>query len=118
MKVGYIDRVLTTNFDPLVLRACALVGLYPATYDLATSQLFEPDKVPEQAIFHLHGQRTGFILINTEAAFEKHSKLLAPIFEDAGRGRVWLVVGYSGKNDPVFDHLANVDCFDNTLYWI
>jgi len=118
MKVGYIDRVLTTNFDPLVLRACALVGLYPATYDFATSQLFQPDKIPEQAIFHLHGQRTGFILINTDEAFEKHSKLLAPVFEDAGRGRVWLVAGYSGENDPVFEHLANVDCFDNKLYWI
>lgn len=118
VKAGYVDRILTTNFDPLVLRACSLVGVFPATYDLATSQLFEPDKVPEQAIFHLHGQRTGFILINTEEAFKKHSKLLAPIFEDAGRGRVWLVVGYSGKNDPVFDHLAKVDRFDITLYWI
>jgi len=118
MKAEYVDRVLTTNFDPLVMRACSLLGLFPATYDLATSQLFEPEMVPDQAVFHLHGQRTGFILINTDEAFEKHSKLLAPVFDDAGQGRVWLVVGYSGENDPVFDHLASVDCFYNYLYWI
>jgi tetratricopeptide (TPR) repeat protein len=118
MKAGYVDRVLTTNFDPLVMRACSLVGLYPATYDLAISQHFEPDKVPDQAIFHLHGQRTGFILLNSEKVLREHSDKLAPIFEDAGRGRVWLVVGYSGENDPVFNHLASVDRFDNRLYWI
>jgi len=118
MKAGFIDRVLTTNFDPLVMRACALVGLYPAVYDLAASQHFEPDKVPDQAIFHLHGQRTGFILLNSDKAVKEHSDKLAPIFDDAGRGRVWLVAGYSGENDPVFDHLANVDCFDNKLYWV
>ena len=118
MKANYVDRVLTTNFDPLVMRACSLVGLYPATYDLAVSQHFEPDKVPDQAIFHLHGQRTGFILLSSEKAVKEHSDKLAPIFEDAGRGRVWLVVGYSGESDPVFNHLASVDQFDNKLYWI
>jgi tetratricopeptide (TPR) repeat protein len=118
MKEGYVDRVLTTNFDPLIMRACSLVGLYPATYDLAVSQHFEPDKVPDRAIFHLHGQRTGFILLNSEKVLKEHSDKLAPIFEDAGRGRVWLVVGYSGESDPVFNHLASVDQFDNRLYWI
>jgi tetratricopeptide (TPR) repeat protein len=118
MKAGYVDRVLTTNFDPLIMRACSLVGLYPATYDLAISQHFEPDKVPDRAIFHLHGQRTGFILLNSDRVLKEHSDKLAPIFEDAGRGRVWLVVGYSGENDPVFDHLARVKSFDNRLYWI
>ena len=118
MKEGYVDRVLTTNFDPLIMRACSLVGLYPATYDLAVSQHFEPDKVPDRAIFHLHGQRTGFILLNSEKVLKEHSDKLAPIFEDAGRGRVWLVVGYSGESDPVFNHLASVDRFDNRLYWI
>ena len=118
MKAGFVDRVLTTNFDPLIMRACSLVGLYPATYDLAVSQHFEPDKVPDRAIFHLHGQRTGFILLNSEKVLKEHADKLAPIFEDAGRGRVWLVVGYSGESDPVFSHLANVDRFDNRLYWI
>ena len=71
MKAGYIDRVLTKiQSASFIMRACALVGLYPATYDLAASQHFEPDKVPDQAIFHLHGQRTGFVLLNNETVLE------------------------------------------------
>lgn len=118
MKAGYVDRVLTTNFDPLVVRACAFVGLFPAVYDFAASQAFQPADIPDQAIFYLHGQRTGFVLMNTAADFKQHSKLLAPVFDDAGRGRVWLVVGYSGESDPVFQHLASVPRFDNFLYWV
>ncbi len=118
MKGGYIDRVLTTNFDLLVVRACALLGEFPAIYDFAASQLFQAADIPEQAVFYLHGQRTGFVLMNTEEESARHSKLLKPVFDDAGRGRVWLVVGYSGDNDPVFDHLANVPRFDWNLYWV
>jgi NAD-dependent SIR2 family protein deacetylase len=118
MKIGYIDRVLTTNFDLLVVRACALLGEFPAIYDFAASQLFQAADVPAQAVFYLHGQRTGFVLMNTEEESARHSALLKPVFDDAGRGRVWLVVGYSGENDPVFDHLANVPRFDYNLYWI
>jgi len=118
LQKGYVDRVLTTNFDPLVMRACALLGEFPAVYDFAASQLLTPADIPDKAIFHLHGQRTGFVLMNTPAECEKQSERLGPVFQDAGRGRVWIVVGYSGENDPVFDHLARVDRFDNGLYWV
>ena len=94
MKHGYVDRVLTTNFDLLAARACALVGLFPAVYDFATSQLYKPADIPDEAIIHLHGQRTGFVLMNTEDECKKHSKRMAPVFRDAGLGRVWLVVAH------------------------
>jgi Tfp pilus assembly protein PilF len=118
MQAGYVDRVLTTNFDLLVARACAMLGVFPATYDFATSQLLKKADIPDQAVFYLHGQRTGFVLMNTEEDMKKHSELLGPVFEDAGSGRVWIVVGYSGENDPVFNHLANIPRFDNGLFWI
>ncbi|MCB2264226.1 MAG: hypothetical protein LGR52_15000 [Candidatus Thiosymbion ectosymbiont of Robbea hypermnestra] len=118
MKAGYVDRVLTVNFDPLVVQACALVGEFPAVYDFAASQLFKPAEIPDKAVFHLHGQRSGFRLLHTEQEVKSYSESLSPVFEDAGRGRMWLVVGYSGDNDPVFDHLAAVPQFDNELYWV
>ncbi len=118
MKAGFVDRVLTTNFDLLVVRACALLGQFPAVYDFAASQLYKAADIPDQAVFYLHGQRTGFVLMNTEEECKKHSELLAPVFEDAGKGRVWIVVGYSGESDPVFDHLVKVPGFDNKLYWV
>ena len=115
---GYIDRVLTTNFDPLALRACAMLGEFPAVYDFAISQLFRPGELPERAIFHLHGQSTGFVLMNTEAEVQAHSERLGPLFLDAGRARPWIVVGYSGDNDPVFNHLAATERFDYCLFWV
>ena len=118
MKHGYVDRVLTTNFDLLLARACALAGLHPAIYDFAASQLYKPAEISDQAIIHLHGQRTGFVLMNTDEEVKSHSDLMQPVFQDAGLGRVWMVIGYSGDNDPVFGHLANVPRFDNILYWI
>ena len=118
MKHGYVDRVLTTNFDPLVARACALVNVFPAVYDLAASSLFRPDQVARQAVFHLHGQRSGFVILNTKQECEEHYQRLAPVFRHAGEGRTWIVVGYSGENDPVFNHLAAVDRFLYSLYWV
>jgi tetratricopeptide (TPR) repeat protein len=115
---GHVDRVLTTNFDPLVSRACALINVFPAVYDFAASHVFKPDQVSKQAIFHLHGQRDGFVLLNTATEVRKHRKHIKPVFEDAHSGRVWIVVGYSGENDPVFDLLASTKKFEYGLYWI
>ena len=115
---GFIDRVLTTNFDPLVSRACALVNCFPAVYDFAASHLFNPDHVSERSVFHLHGQRDGFALLNTRDEVNRHRRYIKPVFEDAHKGRIWIVVGYSGENDPVFDLLAGVDTFEYGLYWI
>ncbi len=118
MREGYVDRVLTTNFDPLVMKACALLGEFPAVYDLAASQLFKAADIPGKAIIYLHGQRTGFVLMNTEEDVKNHSEALGPVFADAGQGRIWIVAGYSGENDPVFEHLAGVSCFYNGLFWV
>ncbi|QOX77540.1 hypothetical protein FY034_00805 [Trichlorobacter lovleyi] len=118
IKHGYVDRVLTTNFDQLVVKSCAMINIFPAVYDFASSQLFKPADVPDQAIFYLHGQRTGFKLMNTGDECSELSGHFAPVFEDAGKKRVWIVAGYSGECDPVFEHLAKVERFDNRLFWI
>ncbi|MGZ5456893.1 MAG: TPR end-of-group domain-containing protein [Thermoanaerobaculia bacterium] len=118
MKEGYVTRILTTNFDPLLTRACAMVGVFPAVYDLAASQIFKAERVYEPSVFYLHGQRAGFVTLHTEDEVRRHKETLAPVFEDAGKGRVWIVCGYSGENDPVFDHLADVPSFGCNLYWV
>lgn len=117
MKHGYVSRVLTTNFDPLVVRACAMVGEFPAVYDFAASQNFHPEDLPEKAVFYLHGQRDGFILLHTDEDVKRHSANLAPLFREAGQGRMWLVAGYSGENDPAFEHLEAVERFRYNLTW-
>ncbi|MCD6160157.1 MAG: SIR2 family protein [Kosmotoga sp.] len=118
MKVGFVDRILTTNFDPLLIKACAMLNEFPAVYDLTASTNFRPSYIPEKSVFYLHGQRTGFELINTAEEFAEHSKRIQPVIQDTARGRVWIVVGYSGRNDPVFDIFASFPRFDYKLYWV
>ena len=118
MAGGYVNRILTTNFDPLLVQSCALFGEFPAVYDFAVSQFLKPHMIPAKALFYLHGQRSGFVLKNTPEELKKHARFLKPIIDDSLLGRLWIVVGYSGLSDPVFDLLSGIDVFDYGLYWI
>ncbi|MDH5443753.1 MAG: SIR2 family protein, partial [Hadesarchaea archaeon] len=118
VKENYVDRILTTNFDPLVIRSLALFNIYPAVYDFAASQKFIPGEAAQPSVFYLHGQRDGFVLLNTEEEIKKHSEKLKDVFQDVDRRRCWIVIGYGGENDPVFDRLAEINVFQNKLFWI
>lgn len=119
LKHGYISRVLTTNFDNLVLRASSLLGEFPAVYDLAlSSQQFRPDLLLEKSIIHLHGQYNGFILYNTERELEEQVQNLSGIFEELKQKSLWIVVGYSGQNDAILRLLEKEKIFEQRLFWV
>ncbi|QWH14972.1 hypothetical protein EXW38_18850 [Bacillus mycoides] len=118
MKQGYINRILTLNFDNLVQRACSLVNEFPAIYDMTTSSEFRTDLLFDKSVIHLHGQHTGFILCNTEEEVDAQSKVLQPIFDQLDQKSLWIVIGYSGNNDPIFKLLAKKDIFEHRLFWI
>ncbi|TAK64840.1 MAG: tetratricopeptide repeat protein [Bacteroidetes bacterium] len=118
VKEGYVDRILTTNFDPLIIKSLALHNVFPAVYDFAASQVFMPGESADLSVYYLHGQRDGFVLLNTDEEVTEHAKKLTDVFSDSRRGRCWLVIGYSGDNDPVFDQLAKEAVYSNKLFWI
>ena len=116
-----IDRILTVNFDPLVLKACSMVGQFPAVYDLATAFEFKESRISPKSVFYLNGQHTGFAMLNSESELIKHRARLRDIVRNTGTGRLWVVVGYSGEADPLADVLVEIaqsSGFDNGLYWI
>ena len=117
IRANLVDRVLTVNFDPLIIRACALLNEFPGITDFAASQNFDASHA-DRAVFYLHGQQSGFVQLSTREQVDEHAKQLTPVFEDAGRNRLWIVVGYSGENDPVIEKLAKLNSFANGLYWI
>jgi NAD-dependent SIR2 family protein deacetylase len=61
VQAGYVDRVLTTNFDLLVVRACAMLNEFPAIYDFAASQLFKAPDIPTRP--------SSICTANTQASF-------------------------------------------------
>ncbi|WP_241669702.1 hypothetical protein [Bacillus cereus] len=118
LKHGYINRILTLNFDNLVQRACSLVNEFPAIYDMTTSSEFRTDLLFDKSVIHLHGQHTGFILCNTEEEVDAQSKVLQPIFDQLDQKSLWIVIGYSGNNDPIFKLLAKKEIFEHRLFWV
>ncbi|WP_395911505.1 hypothetical protein [Bacillus cereus] len=118
LKHGYINRILTPNFDNLVQRACALVGEFPGIYDLTTSSEFKKDLLFDKSVIHLHGQHTGFILCNTETEVEEQYQTLKPVFQQLDEKSLWIVIGYSGNNDPIFKLLSKKNVFEHRLFWI
>jgi tetratricopeptide (TPR) repeat protein len=118
VKEKYVDRILTVNFDPLILRSLSLYNIFPAIYDFAASQHFIPGEAAELSAFYLHGQRDGFVQLSTEDEVRAHSEKLKPVFTEVSSKRCWIVVGYSGENDPVFERLSEIDVFQNKLFWI
>lgn len=117
-KNDYIDRILTVNFDPLIVHACAMTNRFPAIYDLATSSEFKNHRVAPKSVFFLNGQHTGFVTLNAESELDKHRQRLRAIVQSTGVKRTWVIVGYSGDADPLLDILAEQPCFDGGLFWV
>jgi len=85
---GFVERVLTLNFDLVLENACGLLGLQPAVYDFGVAPASDPEMVVSPAIVHLHGQSYGLVLLNTERETEEHRKKLQPILVNRSVGRI------------------------------
>lgn len=122
MKLGYVDYIVTTNFDNLTLRALALYNIFPPVYDLSNLKDLTTTTLNTQSVIYLHGQHHGLWQLNTETEMnrivkEEGAGLAINIFSKIANGRPWIVLGYSG-DDFVFDALAAQGRFDNSLYWV
>jgi hypothetical protein len=119
LREQYVRRVFTTNFDPLVSRACALLLVPCDPYDVACSDPLPLSAIRGTSVFHLHGRSHGPFLVHTLSQRENLEPRLAPLFRDAGINRLWIVVGYGGRGaDPVFRQLRSAAPFREGLYWV
>jgi tetratricopeptide (TPR) repeat protein len=117
MFKGYVDYVLTVNFDNLMLRALSLFNIFPSTYDMAILKDLTTTTFKEKSVVYLHGQHHGLWLLNTKEEMEKVNATVPRIFDSIKNKRPWIFIGYSG-NDPIFEHVKNLGRFDNGLIWV
>ena len=115
---GYIHRILTTNFDPLVVEALAIMGQPIRTFDLTAAAAFQPGVLERGSVVYLHGQSHGLWLANTVEEMKRVEEYLPQVLGEAISESLLIVVGYSGENDPVLNALASIRQFPNRLYWI
>lgn len=117
IKEGYIDYVLTVNFDNLILRAMAMYNLFPPIYDLSILKELPTSHIETQSVTYLHGTHRGLWMLNTDGELKKISKICSPFLNRIAERRTWIIVGYSGE-DKILDEIAALGCFTNDLYWI
>lgn len=117
MQSGYIERVLTFNFDSIFSRACNMLGLHPSIYDFATANPHLYHLINDPSIVHLHGQGTGFVQLNTEEETEKHTAQLGEFIAATLNSNPSLFIGYSGNADAFFPLLEEKYSEQHRLIW-
>ena len=117
MQGGYIQRVLTFNFDSILSRACNLLGLHPSIYDFATANPHLYHLINDPSIVHLHGQGTGFVQLNTKEETQKHTEQLSDFIASTLNSNPSLFIGYSGNADDFFPLLEKKYSEQHRLIW-
>ena len=117
LNEGYVDYVLTVNFDNLMLRSLALFNIFPPTYDMAILKDLTTSTFIEKSVVYLHGQHQGIWLLNTSEEMEKVKNTVPRIIDTIKNKRPWIFIGYSGE-DPIFDYIMSNSRFNNGLYWV
>ena len=120
LKQGYFSRILTVNFDPLLIHACYMVGMYPlpAIYDIGSVDRINPELFNNPSIIYLNGQHVGQVQRNTTNQLTKHDPILQKVVHSTGCTKTWVVTGYSGENDPLMLALNELRPYSNWLYWL
>lgn len=117
LKEGYIDFILTVNFDDIILRACSLFNFLPPVYDISNVKVPTTSNFREKSVIYLHGQHFGQWLLNEPEELKKVSNDIANIFNEIKNKRTWIVVGYSGQ-DEIFNQIVKLGSFTSDLFWI
>lgn len=119
VELGYVDYIVTVNFDNLAQRALALFNNFPPIYDISILKDFTTTTLETKSIICLHGQHNGLWQLNTKEEMKKviDDGTVSRVFHQIANNRLWVMVGYSGE-DLIFEELMKLGRFDNGLYWI
>ncbi len=118
MEAGFTQRVLTFNFDNLLMRACGLIGLYPSIYDFTNADVNLQNLIVDPSIIYLHGQSYGFRQLNDENETKNHANSMTNFIAQTLNTSPVIVAGYSGYNDGFFEQIDKHYCGEQRLFWI
>jgi len=118
VEKGYVNRILTTNFDPLIVEALAVSGQPIRTYDLNTTGKYCPGTLDSASIIYLHGQMHSLFLANSKDEMARLRDLYPKVLQEAVQDSILIVIGYSGECDPVLDSLMELPNFPLGLWWV
>lgn len=117
MASGYINTVITTNFDDLVYGACTgFTSIRPIVY--AYGVLASEMRIAAQRpkILKLHGDYLYSAINNTSSETARLEANMARQLTQVLAEYGLVVIGYGGADDSVMDILSNISA-KNDLYW-
>ena len=117
LSLGYVDYIVTVNFDDLILKACTLYNFLPPVYDVSNIKTVTTTDIRTGSVLYLHGQYFGQWLLNNKEELEKVEAEVLSLFNSIKTRRTWIVVGYSG-NDGIFDKIKSLGSFSNEFFWV
>ena len=117
LKLGYVDYIVTVNFDDLILKACTLFNFLPPVYDISNIKTITTTDIRTNSVIYLHGQYFGQWLLNNEEELKKVENEILSLFNTIKARRTWVVIGYSG-NDGIFEKIKTLGSFSNELFWV
>lgn len=115
--LGYVDVIVTTNFDPLLQRTSSILRLEVTKIDVANNVNVQGHNISTPTIYYLHGELSNVWQYNTLDELEKKETNIQNLLSHLSVNRSWIIVGYSG-NDPIFEKISSFEKFDNGLFWI
>ncbi len=117
MATGYINTIITTNFDDLVYSACTtFTDIRPIVYayGVLASEMRVTANRPK--VLKLHGDYLYAVLKNTSSEIETQdlnmSRQVSAVLNEYGL----IVVGYGGNDESVMRILSQISS-KNDLYW-
>ena len=117
LKLGYVDYIVTVNFDDLILKACTLYNFLPPVYDFSNIKTITTTDIRTGSVLYLHGQYFGQWLLNNKDELDKVEKEILSLFNAIKTRRTWVILGYSGS-DEIFEVIKSLGSFSNELFWV
>ncbi|MGV6839926.1 MAG: TPR end-of-group domain-containing protein [Planktomarina sp.] len=118
LKAGYINRVLTFNFDMVIEKALARVDYQIPSYDFGIVPTDRIRDLAAPSIIYLHGQSLGLQLLNSTKETQDHAEKLRPLIRHELEHSVVVVMGYSGTSDQAFQIIEEEYQNEESLYWM
>lgn len=118
IKSGYINTLITTNFDNLISLSCLIYAdTIPVVYSLGrcVEEMMVPS--PRPSVIKLHGDFLYSRLANTEKELNKAGiKMKKEVITALKRHNGIIIIGYSGNDDSVMNILEKIPD-EKIIYW-
>jgi len=105
VKAGYVDSILTTNLDSVLIKALSLFDVIPAICDFHPAAELRSSHAGEPQVIYLHGNQHSYNVKNTQSAVAAYTEPMPELLRSIAKDRTILVSGYAGWKDGLMQVL-------------